>query len=221
MIDRYKQTLQIDPNNPQAAEGLRKIAQAYLELGKLSEASNDKAKARERYRKALEVNPQLREAREALKLLDAAPVAAESSNASSASRELTESRETVTAAGAATRAPRSGKPPMAGSGQTTKVKIYETTDVDVKPEAIFEVPPVYPSDALKRGLQDIIILKVLISEEGSVLDTQILRGARQDKQFEKAAIEAVQKWKFQPAQKGSQTVRVWFNVAVPFQISKQ
>jgi TonB family protein len=61
---------------------------------------------------------------------------------------------------------------------------------------------------------------MLISESGEVLETRVLRGARADAQFEKSAMEAVRQWKFKPAIKDGQAVRVWFNVAVPFQLRK-
>ena len=74
--------------------------------------------------------------------------------------------------------------------------------------------------ARQKGLEDIIVLKVLVSDSGEVLETRVLRGARVDRQFEQSAIDAVRRWTFKPAVKDGQAVNCWFNVAIPFQIGK-
>lgn len=215
----FTQALQSDPSNAQAARGIKKVARAYFEMGKSAEAAGNRDKARGYYQKALDIDPQLGEAQAALSPPAKPPGETVSLKQPAIAKGLVEAPSAPD-----TDLPRArpqGPVPSEVAVQRPKPgKVYEMTQVSVKPEAVRQVAPIYPENARRRRLEDIIVLRVLVSEGGDVLDTQVLRGARVDAQFEKAASEAVRQWRFKPAQKDGRPVSVWYNIAVPFQLRK-
>ncbi len=93
-------------------------------------------------------------------------------------------------------------------------------EVDVAPEVLRRVNPVYPSLAQKFKLEGSITVNALVSETGSVIDTAILKGMKDDMGLEKAAADAVKKWRFEPAQKNGVKVKVWRPVVIVFGLEK-
>jgi TonB family protein len=68
---------------------------------------------------------------------------------------------------------------------------------DVRPPVrIKEVKPVYPADAQEAGAQGVVILDTRIAADGSVAEARILRSIPM---LDRAAIDAVLKWKFTAA----------------------
>ncbi|MBC7360709.1 MAG: TonB family protein [Candidatus Aminicenantes bacterium] len=92
--------------------------------------------------------------------------------------------------------------------------------VDVEPKVIKTVEPVYPEADRRMGIKGNVILNVLISETGEVLDVVVIRGIRGSVALEKEAINAVKKWKFLPAEKDGVKVRVWKPITIGFGLNK-
>lgn len=111
-------------------------------------------------------------------------------------------------------------PPPATGAPVVAGRVFELTGVDERPQVVREVPPVYPADALARRLEDVVIVKALVAEDGRVADVQVLRRSQKSPAFEAAAIEAVRQWVFTPARRKGQAVACWFNVGVPFQLPR-
>jgi TonB family protein len=97
-------------------------------------------------------------------------------------------------------------------------RIYQMTEVDVKPAIVTTAPPVYPAEAARRRVEDVVVVKALVGEDGRVTDVQVLRGSSKDAAFDAAAIKAVRDYRFTPAQKKGKPVPCWFNLGVPFQM---
>lgn len=89
--------------------------------------------------------------------------------------------------------------------------------VDIPPELIKRVNPEYPAVAKRMNIQGTVIVNVLISEKGDVIETTIIRGIEGPFRLNEAAQKAVQKWKFKPAMKGSIAVKVWMAIAIKFE----
>jgi len=99
-------------------------------------------------------------------------------------------------------------------------RAYISTEVDVRPEVVRQVPPVYPESALAQRLQDIVVLKVLVGATGRPEDVEVLRGSQKTPAFDAAAITAVRQWAFSPARKNGRPVPCWWAVGVPFEPPK-
>ena len=86
--------------------------------------------------------------------------------------------------------------------------------VDVQPVTTKSVPAIYPEMARRMGVEGTVSVNALISENGDVIQTQILRGIKGTYGFDRAAETSIRQYKFRPAMKDGARVKVWkpFNV---------
>ena len=103
---------------------------------------------------------------------------------------------------------------------TPPVRVYQMTEVDVKPEVLTQVAPIYTDDAVKQNVHDVVILQVLVDEKGRPQTIRLLRGSQKAPLLNGSAAAAARQWTFSPAQKAGQAVPCWFNVGVPFPPAK-
>jgi protein TonB len=134
-------------------------------------------------------------------------------------RPLPLQEATVPAPGA-TDAPPPPTPPATPAANTAPARAYLATEVDVKPKVLTQVAPVYPDDAAKRKVQDVVVLQVLVDPGGRPTTIKVLRGSQKDALLDGAAAAAVRQWTFSPATKAGKPVPCWFNVGVPFPPAK-
>ncbi|MFB0518571.1 MAG: TonB family protein [Acidobacteriota bacterium] len=86
----------------------------------------------------------------------------------------------------------------------------------IKPEIIESTSPRYPLQARRRGIQGVVRINALISETGDVLRATVVNPSPDMESLEEAALEAVKQWKFAPAIKDGQRVKVWMVIPVRF-----
>jgi protein TonB len=85
--------------------------------------------------------------------------------------------------------------------------------VEVPPELVSLTSPTYPELARDAGIEGIVHVKVLVSEEGFVLEALVLEGLPMlDEAAREAALSAI----FRPAQQSGQPVRTWVVIPVEF-----
>lgn len=80
-------------------------------------------------------------------------------------------------------------------------------------------PPAYPSDAKKRGEEGTVILIVEISDRGGVESVEIETSSGYTV-LDRAALDAVRRWRFQPAKAGGIAVRSSVKVPIRFDLEK-
>jgi protein TonB len=85
-------------------------------------------------------------------------------------------------------------------------------DVDSPPTPISKIQPTYPSSLLKKGTGGRVVVSCVVDDSGKVVSTSIKQSAHPD--LDKAAIAAVNKWKFKPASKAGRSVTA--KCLVPF-----
>ena len=78
-------------------------------------------------------------------------------------------------------------------------------------------PPDYPSRALANGTEGYVTLRFTVTETGSVADPEILR-SQPPGVFDRAAMKAVLRFKYQPQMSDGQPVRVITYTRLRFQI---
>src|SRR5262245_18775865 len=78
------------------------------------------------------------------------------------------------------------------------------------PRALTRVAPRYPESALRAGIQGTVMLVAKIADDGSVPSARVIRSIPK---LDRAALEAVRGWTFQPVQVKGKTVAA--EVAVP------
>ncbi|WP_339012283.1 TonB family protein [Aeromonas popoffii] len=59
------------------------------------------------------------------------------------------------------------------------------------------IEPVYPYRAQQSGIEGFVTLRFSVNAEGGVQDVEVVE-ARPKRQFERAAIQAINKWRYQP-----------------------
>ena len=59
------------------------------------------------------------------------------------------------------------------------------------------IPPIYPQRALTMGIEGLVTVEFTIGIDGSVKDPVIVK-ARPEKIFDKAVLQAIKKWKYEP-----------------------
>jgi TonB family protein len=88
-------------------------------------------------------------------------------------------------------------------------------EADSPPRIARIVKPSYPPLALRTRIGGIVVLRVLVSERGAPLEIEVLRGAPAG--LTEAAVEAVQKWTFDPARKSGLAMQTWMVIPIPFE----
>jgi protein TonB len=89
-------------------------------------------------------------------------------------------------------------------------------DVDIAPEISKRVDPKYPSVAFQRGVEGKVLINVLISETGDVIETSLIKGIPGPYGFNEDCADAVRQWKFVPAFKNGVKVKVWKAISFTF-----
>ncbi len=92
-------------------------------------------------------------------------------------------------------------------------------EVDIEPEIAKRVDPKYPSLAFQRGVEGKVVINVLISETGDVIETAIIKGITGPYGFNEECDKAARQWKFAPAFKSGAKVKVWKTISFTFKKS--
>jgi protein TonB len=85
-----------------------------------------------------------------------------------------------------------------------------------RPVQLAGQPPRYTKVALHARIEGTVVVEALIDERGRVSNVRVLRGLPMG--LDKAAVEAVQSWTFEPAKLGARPVKVYYSLTVKFQL---
>lgn len=78
----------------------------------------------------------------------------------------------------------------------------------------------YPEIARRAGIEAVVIVGVLVGENGNSLKTQILKPSGTTLGFEQAAQDAVMKLKWKPAKQRDRAIKVWVSFPIRFQLGE-
>jgi TonB family protein len=81
------------------------------------------------------------------------------------------------------------------------------------PTPLSKPPPVYPKDAIKRGITGTVSVLAFVDRDGSVKDVSVMKSIPG---LDEAALAAVRHWRFTPAMSGGQAVACLIVVPVRF-----
>ncbi len=79
--------------------------------------------------------------------------------------------------------------------------------------------PVYPLAARRRGLQGGVLLTARIRADGSCAEVRLARSSGHPL-LDRAAVTAVQQWRFLPARHGETPVDSWVNIPITFRLQE-
>lgn len=85
------------------------------------------------------------------------------------------------------------------------------------PKVITKVPPVYPETARQARVEGVVILEAKADEKGDVVDARVLRSVPA---LDRAALDAVKQWKYEPLVIDGKPRPVVFTVTIRFALDE-
>jgi TonB family protein len=86
----------------------------------------------------------------------------------------------------------------------------------VPPKLVSTPKPEYPPLARKLGVEGVVVLSVLVDEQGRVEDVQLLEGISQNVGINEAALQVARGAHFTPATRNGTRVKMWTRLRIPF-----
>ena len=96
--------------------------------------------------------------------------------------------------------------------------VFDLASLDQVPVPRVRVPPVYPFEMKRAGIQGEVLVGFIVDANGDVRDAFAVRSTQRE--FENEAIKAVMKWKFKPGKKGGTSVNTRMQLPIAFTLSK-
>ena len=93
----------------------------------------------------------------------------------------------------------------------------EETYAAARPSYGFTPRPPYPAVAIRRGYEGTVVLNVYVLPGGEPEEVTVFKSSGY-KVLDKAALKAVERWKFVPAQRGFKAVSSWVKVPIEFRL---
>jgi protein TonB len=85
------------------------------------------------------------------------------------------------------------------------------------PRGGYQVRPSYPASARRLGIQGTSLLRVFVAADGKVGDV-IVQESAGHADLDHAAVDAVRRWRFEPARRGTDAVAMWVLLPVEFHL---
>lgn len=101
--------------------------------------------------------------------------------------------------------------------QSTGPMVFNLNEVDQHPRILRQSVPQYPFLARRNNIEGKVLLKFIVDSSGDVIDP-VVTEAEPEGVFDDAAIEAILKYKFSPAEKSGKPVDCIVNAPMVFQL---
>ena len=88
---------------------------------------------------------------------------------------------------------------------------------DLAPRAKSAIKPIYPEIAQEAGIEGVVVVQAFIDDRGRVKETLIFKGVP-NTGLDEAAMEAIRRTKFHPAEQRERPVAVWISIPVNFRL---
>ncbi|MGH9869175.1 MAG: energy transducer TonB [Candidatus Polarisedimenticolia bacterium] len=96
-------------------------------------------------------------------------------------------------------------------------EIFSMADLDQKPRPIYQGAPNYPYELRRRKLEGTVQVLFVVNEQGKVVNPLVEQATHPE--FERAALDAVRQWKFEPAVREGKKVQCKMRVPLRFSVS--
>lgn len=107
---------------------------------------------------------------------------------------------------------------IGGVVMATDDKDQDFVPLDVQPEMIKQVNPVYPAGARKEGVGCELWIKALVDTSGNVAKAEVAKTSKTGYGFEKAALKAAKQSTFKPGIQKGRPVAAWVTYKVVFSL---
>ncbi len=102
------------------------------------------------------------------------------------------------------------------SNLVAQINVFELSDVDKAPTATMMIHPTYPPKLQRDRVEGTVVLVFVLDEKGRVQDPRVESSSNSG--FERAAVEAVKQWMFEPAVKDGKPVRARLRQPLRFRL---
>jgi protein TonB len=92
-------------------------------------------------------------------------------------------------------------------------------DLDSPPTPVNKLQPIYPSSLLSKGIGGRVLITCTVDDTGRVAATSIKQSSGHP-DLDKAALNAVNKWKFKPGTKAGRKIKATCVVPFNFEVKK-
>lgn len=92
------------------------------------------------------------------------------------------------------------------------------TKVDENPVPVKTPPPHYPDSLKREGISGVVAVVIVIDEKGAIISSSIAKSSNAE--FERPALDAVKGWKFKPAKKDGNPVKVRVTIPLRFNVDE-
>ena len=91
---------------------------------------------------------------------------------------------------------------------------FSMADLDQKPRAVYQPAPVYPAALRSRKIEGVVSIIFVVGADGRVANAKVEKSS--DPAFDKPALDAVRKWKFEPGVKEGRKVSFKMRAPIRF-----
>ncbi|MFO8025480.1 TonB family protein [Thiohalophilus sp.] len=109
------------------------------------------------------------------------------------------------------------KEPLAESVQEADEPEPVTSEPVFEADYLNNRPPAYPRASLRQGEQGNVRLRVRVGPDGEPQEVKLARSSGSAR-LDRAALEAVKRWRFEPARRGGTAVAAWVVVPITFKL---
>lgn len=96
--------------------------------------------------------------------------------------------------------------------------VFKLSDLDRMPEPVAQPAPAYPQGAkVSANELETVVLQFIVDADGKVRNPRVVSSTNRD--FERSAVEGVQRWKFKPGFKGGRKVATLMEVPLKFVVT--
>ncbi len=96
-------------------------------------------------------------------------------------------------------------------------ELFSMADLDQKPRPVFQPSPRLSSQLRRRAPATVYVI-FIVDENGRVVQPKVQRST--DPAFERPALNAIQRWRFEPGKRGGEPVRFRMRVPITFPKSR-
>jgi periplasmic protein TonB len=106
--------------------------------------------------------------------------------------------------------------PMAGTGWAAAEPVKIEGAIK-HPKPLQTVEPIYPPEEKENKVEGAVICEVVINEQGKVESATVQKSSG-SANLDQAAIDAIEKWTFEPATLDGKPVAVFYHLAINFEL---
>lgn len=99
-------------------------------------------------------------------------------------------------------------------GDDSLNRTFSLADLDQRPRVLFQRAPVYPPELQRQQRKGTVYVVFMVDQQGLVSSPKVERTS--DPAFDRAALEAVRQWRFEPGTRGGEKVQFKMGIPITF-----